>query len=74
MGIGLEIMPLSDKVHDVYGQMYENYLWPWHLTLKVKLKVIQILVMWKVIGNNIGMGLDIMPLSDLVTKLQGQMG
>ena len=73
MGIGHEIMIVSDIVHELCGQMCENDLWPWHFTLRVKFKVIQTMTIWKTIGNNIGVGLEIMSLSNLIPELQSQM-
>ena len=47
----------------------------WHLNFKGKTTVIQnMIIIWKAIVNNMGIGPEIIPRSNLFTKLQGQMG
>jgi len=68
----LEIMSLSDLLAELQGKICENDLRSGDLTLKVKFKVTQNVTMWKAIGNNMGVGLEIKPLSDFLHKLQIQ--
>ena len=49
MGIGLNIMLLSDIVPELEGKMFENALCSGHFTLKVKFEVTQNVTICKAI-------------------------